>query len=113
MSIPVRQETFVDCIEVGDWFVMEIEGDPPEEGAEDQTAVFVVRMGDVQFRIRAPYVEPGPIQVLEASRVKDEPRAKWPDLSNLRPQVIRLRRRRRDGPEGDDTDDPDPEPEDG
>jgi hypothetical protein len=106
--IPVSFETMVDSIDVGQWFSLDLE-EEPEIDDPKATAIYSVRIGDVQFKIRAPYFEQGPIEVLEASRVKDEPRTKWPDLRNLRPQVVRMRRRRSvletDKPEADDTDD--------
>jgi hypothetical protein len=105
--IPVNFETMVDSIDVGHWFSLDLEEEPDDD--PHATAVYVVRIGDVQFKIRAPYFEQGPIEVLEASRVKDEPRTKWPDLRNLRPQVVRMRRRRSanepDKPAAEDIDD--------
>lgn len=100
--IPIRTETLVDTIDVGEWFSMDLEEEPSNPEELGATAVYLVRMGDVQFRIRAPYVDPGPIEVLEASRVQNEPRAKWPDLSKIRPSVVRMHRRRRgEAPESD------------
>ena len=92
--IPVRFESIVDSIDVGEWLSVDLEDAPEDPDAEGATAVYVVRIGDVQFRIKAPYLGEGPIEVLSATRVSGEPRTKWPDLKNLRPQVVRMRRRR-------------------
>lgn len=107
MSIPIRTETLVDSIDVGEWLSIDLEEPPENPEIPGCTAIYVVRIGDVQFRIQAPYLDAGPVEVLEASRVKDEPRTKFPDLKNLRPQVVRFRRRptEADADASDDTDD--------
>lgn len=112
--IPVRFESIVDSIDIGEWLSIDLE-DPPEEPiTENSTAVYNVRIGDVQFKIKAPYDSEGAIEVLSATRVSGEPRTKWPDLKNLRPQIVRIRRRRGAAEEPDDSgaaaDDPE-EPE--
>lgn len=114
--IPVRTETFVDSIDVGEWFSLDLEEEPDDPEDDTATAVYLMRIGDTQFRIRAPYIKTGAIEVLAAQRVSDEPRTKWPDMRNLRPQVVRMRRRRRgEGPdepdEGEEHDEAPTEPE--
>ncbi len=111
--IPVRTETMVDTIDIGEWLSIDLEKEPDDPDDPAATADFLVRIGDVQFKIRAPYLSEGAIEVLEATRISGEPRTKWPDLKGLRPQVVRMRRRRsqEDPAEVDSgTDDPE-EPE--
>jgi hypothetical protein len=114
--IPVHLETVIDSLDVGDWLSVDLEEEPEvdKDGdiGPDATAIYAVRIGDVQFRIKAPFSGPGAIEVLAATRVSGEPRTKWPDLKNLRPQVVRMRRRRAaDDPEDTDNSDEPEEPE--